>query len=335
MLHTDKTFGFPLVSPVIDLLLSLVIITVATGAMRHLERQSKLETPPDVSLARWRATTASLQEQYQTLLRELQRLQASQQLPHADLETIQAERERIEQELKTLKQKLAEIENKLRETTKERSELDEERQKLSDELNRLRKQIEALETQLHNTKEERERIERSKKQLEEMLGRLKEAQKEHRNLEEGIAAEKARQAEQAVVVKIHPRFVTPDNLERELVVISHSTVTPVNEPYYKAVYSEFSGHRVGIGYDFVRPGAEVSESLRPGSDFLRWLDTLDPARQFVFIFVDSTSFETFRAVRAELRQRKIPCGWEPYQAGHGNIRFGADSQKGIETGIQK
>ena len=62
----------------------------------------------------------------------------------------------------------------------------------------------------------------------------------------------------------------------------------------------------------VRMGDTVDEALAAGSEFSKLLNEIDPRKEYVYFFVDSSSFGTFRTVREALDKRKIPWGWEPW-----------------------
>jgi hypothetical protein len=58
-------------------------------------------------------------------------------------------------------------------------------------------------------------------------------------------------------------------------------------------------------------GESLAEIRRPGSDYETLLSASDPTTHYVFFFVQSDSFEAFRAARRIARSRGFPTGWEP------------------------
>jgi hypothetical protein len=79
-----------------------------------------------------------------------------------------------------------------------------------------------------------------------------------------------------------------------------------------------------------RRGGDAGQALAKDSDFMKVLDRVDPRTQYVFLLVDSRSFETFRAIRAELRRRNIENGWQPTEA----ETFNFVDSGGMDTGPQ-
>lgn len=308
----------PLISPLADVLLTLVFITVATGAMHLLQQQSRAKDLPSVaSLAVWGQRVNSLLCRYEALSQELGRLPSPDQFPAVDLKALESERQHLLGKLAELRQEIERVEEALQQFQQQHGQVTQEQKRQLKELAKLRQQLKAMEDKMRRMKQDREKMEQLKKALQDLLRRQKETLTKHRDLQENIAAEKAERNQSAVVIKVHPRVHVRRELKRKLVVISQAVVTPVCEPYYAPEYN--AGQLVRVR--FVRTGQSVSEVLKDGSHFMVWLDSLDPQNQYVAMLVDSDSLETFRAVRAEFRKRNIVCGWEPYEPGHTNFRF--------------
>ncbi len=318
---------FPMVWPVIDVCLAVVIITVATGAMQFFREESK---PKDMSpvdeVLPWQEKIGRLQAQRDLLKREMQRL--TEMLAESDPETGEACREQLGRELDAVRQELVRLQAAIQAARQREEEGGGQRQGLHDSLDQLQRQIQILESELDalqveltNLAYDRQEIERLTRERNQRRRELEEARRRHREVQDAIAAELARREQPAVEIEVHPRLTPPGNRERILIVLSQSTVTPVREPYYEPVYRETEHDRVLTRRRFVKMGEPVSEALKPGSDFLRWLNTIDLSRQYVMLDVGSDSFEPFRAVRAELRKRGIPCGWEPDPRGNVDIHF--------------
>lgn len=343
MYTVRKKRGLPVLWPAIDVCLALAMIALATGAMQLFqqeERKTEDSLTLEASLSQAKDRIAVLQARYEELLRERDKL--PDQVPEADLETLQAARQRLLEQLERLREEQARLRAALKAAEQENRLADEDRGRLRDSLSRLQReieklqaQIEELEAQLKKLQYDREQMEKLQKELEDLRRELEKARKPYVDLQEQIGKTKAEREKPAVVIDVPPRLVAPGDLKREIVVITQATVTPVDEPYYQPVYGEVPGGRVQTGFRFVRCGAAANDALRGGSDFLRWLDTIDRNSQYVSMLVDSASLETFRAVREELRKRKIKSGWEPQEKGNANINFVPPGTGGaIEDGIQ-
>jgi len=333
---TRNERSFPMVWPAIDVCLAVAIITLATGAMqlfRQEEPKTQDSAPLEASVRQAKARMEALQAQYEELLREREKL--PDEVPEAELEKLQAARLRLLEELAKLREEQARLRAALKAAEREESRVDEECGRVRDALDRLQREIEKLEArikeleaQLKKLRFDREQIEKLEKELEALKRKLEEVRKQYVDLQEQIGKAKAERNKPAVVIDVPPRLVAPGDLKREIVIITQATVTPVDEPYYEPVFTEASGVRIQTGLRFVRRGEALNDALRRGSDFLRWLDTIDRRRQYVLILVGPASFDSFRAVREELRKRKIKCGWDPNKKGNADVTFVPKGVKG-------
>ncbi|MBN2310797.1 MAG: hypothetical protein JXR94_17620 [Candidatus Hydrogenedentes bacterium] len=68
-------------------------------------------------------------------------------------------------------------------------------------------------------------------------------------------------------------------------------------------------------------GESIAEFQEPDSRFNESLAALDPAKQHVFLLVDTESFEIFHAVRRAIIEQGFHVGWDPIEAG-GTLTFG-------------
>jgi len=91
-----------------------------------------------------------------------------------------------------------------------------------------------------------------------------------------------------------------------LVALIEGAVTPVEPPHYE--FEQYANGRVAT---LKQPGDAVDHALAQESEFVKLIGKIDAKRQFVFLLVDGSSFETFRTVRAFLCKRDVPFGWYP------------------------
>lgn len=311
MRSARNKLGFPMISPMIDVFLAVGIIVLSTGTMQYFQAGLRAQDRPILaSLASWGKRLATLRAKYERLLRELECLPSPDELQEVDLQALEAARQRLLEELAALGEEIARLQAALQQAQRKHSQVDQEQQRLFEELERLKQQISDLEAQREKLRYDRQQIEELKKKLAELLKQLQDAQQRFCDLQNKIAAERARQVEGGFRVEVHPRVRAPQGLQREIVVIYQTTVTPVCEPYFERIFAVVGTSRVPVDR-LKRRGPAAAEALRPGSEFMRWIDKLDPQRQYVFLFVDAASFETFRAVRAQLQKGGVMCGWEP------------------------
>lgn len=191
--------------------------------------------------------------------------------------------------------------------TKELNNKINDKQKL---LEILEKERIALEKLLHQLRD----IDKEKAQLAQQLRKL---EVRSIGLKEKVAEARRKQLEGRT---IHVQSTPLVNLNTErspaYVALLKATVVPVAEPYY--TFSQLIVPRSNGDFELVSKvsrngstGESVDEALIEGSDFLNFLEKIDPRKDFVAMLVDSSSFETFRAVRELLRNRGVAFGWLP------------------------
>jgi hypothetical protein len=140
---------FPLAFPVIDVCLAVVIITVASGAMRFFEEESKArDACSGEAWDHWRRRVAELQTRYDALLRERNQSPA--------LDDASAAAPNAQQQL--------------------------------DELATLQQQIKDLQARLEQVHHDRAESERLAGEFEQMMQELRESRARHLELQERIAA---------------------------------------------------------------------------------------------------------------------------------------------------
>jgi predicted RNase H-like nuclease (RuvC/YqgF family) len=165
---------------------------------------------------------------------------------------------------------------------------------------------------------EQERLERAEEQADkdgreaERLAReLWEKQQGLESLQSQIreAAAKAKRAEferPVVPVETTPIYDVEQTRLPLFVALIEGAVTPVEPPHYE--FSQYSNARVAT---LKQRGDAVDQALAQQSEFVKLIGRVDAKRQFVFLLVDGSSFETFRTVREFLRKRDVPFGWYP------------------------
>ena len=103
---------------------------------------------------------------------------------------------------------------------------------------------------------------------------------------------------------IAPRFST-DTRQPVFVLVNRGTVTPIRPPYYAVEDRENR-----IVARLVSRGETLDRALKAGSAFRSLVDQVDPQKQYIFLLVDSASFEAFLRTREWLQQHNIACGWD-------------------------
>jgi hypothetical protein len=272
----------------VDFALNLVITLISTSGLLWVAGAS--ETPHT-------SKTAD----------ELQRQLTEQSKQNADVRQqsreVQSEANRLQRDFGQLQES-------------EQLDLQTEPGRLADILNQARNEKARVEQELRNFLPELDKLRREKLKTEQ-------ARREHAETETLLAerlrsqaavreeiAEIKRQTIPGPAVRISlPPLFSEDRRDVVPVMLSQGTVTPVRSPYYSSRQNGQAQELV-----LVRWGEAVDRALSPGSDFVRFLDGIDPTRQFVVLGVTADSFETFRTVRKYLKWRGIPLGWEPVLA---------------------
>lgn len=131
---------------------------------------------------------------------------------------------------------------------------------------------------------------------------------------------------------------TPADIQRSL------TATDVGDEYYR-VYAEPlrlppadngqlapAEDRVVWLYEPRREEqGESRQALDEDSEYVRYISTLSPQKDWACFLVRTNDFEVFRAAREVARKHGLATGWFPLD-NSGPIRFGA---AGVEVGVQR
>jgi hypothetical protein len=240
-----------------------------------------------------------------------------------DLQDIRASHAQLLQESDLLRQQSEEHAQQLQQAQKRQEQLAEERKRLeaeraalAEKLRQLEQTLRDLERKQRASAEEKALIEKLRKELDGLEQKIRENAEIERQRREEVAREKKKPLErQTILVDTQPRFQSERGRKALFVVLSEGTVTPVREPHYSFETDADSATTAMM----VQRGGDAGQALAEGSDFMKVLDDLNVKKEYVFLLVDSTSFETFRAVRAELRKRNVDNGWTPTEAVH--LRF--------------
>ena len=251
--------------------------------------------------------------------------EAQKALP--DLAGMKAQRDQVTRELGAcrnqaagLKESLQKLDEQYGASEEDRKRLEEERKELEQQLDELEKKLEDLLKRQKDLGKEKQRIETFQENIAETDQQLKDAQDANRQAQDQIDVMSRPAVPKDFLVETTPRFQAERDREAVFVLINQGTVTPVIEPYYRITKEPNGATRKSLSYR----GDNAPQSLAAGSEFIKFLDGINKRKQYIFMVVDSKSFETFRTIRAELRRRQIDCGWEPSNAV--NFRFSSTGQ---------
>jgi chromosome segregation ATPase len=210
------------------------------------------------------------------------------------LEELRRDRQSLQQQLQELVQKTRQLEREQRDLQRQQAD--------------LARQERELEQHRRQMRQDQERLEHMQKQLAELDRQLQELEAAKTRIREQIAAARQKLLPVPnVSVEAQPRIQADSNLTPVAFMVHQGTVTPVAEPHYKFL-------RAGDGAVLawkVSAGETADQALAEGSAFLQALAKIDRQKGFAAFLVDKASFETFRAVRDELRRRQVLTGWEP------------------------
>lgn len=302
MTPTSKPIRISRLLPGIDFGLLLVVLTCGMAGLQWLTGSSEAtsdehvvaSTSPEDLTDQFNAT----QEELERLRLELERKQADAVRLRKELEQAEADRPDVdstrarrglaEEDLEKLRQSIERLGKELQQLQQEEGDLQQQKKRLE----KLREDIAAIEKTLADLTADIDRFNRENEKLPQEIARL----------------EKLPLNRSSVVVNFTPEFRSERNLRPVGVALTESTVAPIRTPYYT---SSQVGMR--IVESRVRMGDTVDQALAAGSDFSNLLNEIDPRKEYVYLYVDSSSFGTFRAVREALDKRKIPWGWEPWE----------------------
>jgi len=295
------------VLPAFDLLLLLTLSMYSLMGFRNLTQASK-------STNGFQAVLNLTQEQMKCQLGELE---AENERMRADLGTKEAEAEDLAHRRLNVKEagpstKFVGVSEASLKATREKVET-------------LRVEIMGQEEILKDLEQKRERFNKERalpKKVSEdratRLNELRQIEDQNRALGEEIASlgrEQLIGSRPTIQVERTPLITVRMNRSPVYVALVSSMVTPIGEPYYtlreKVVERGGGRFETMIEATMKNRGESIDRALSKGSCFYEMLKDIHSKDQYVALFVDSQSFETFRAVRRMLRQRGIPFGWEP------------------------
>jgi len=183
--------------------------------------------------------------------------------------------------------------------------------------------IRFLQAEQERLEHDKEQTDKDRQEVERLARELWEKQQELRRLEsrvrEAMAEAKRSEVQRPVVpVETTPIYDVEQTRSPMFVALIEGAVTPVEPPQY-----EFSQYRNARVATLKQRGDAVDEALAQESESVKLIGRLDTRRQFVFLLVDSSSFESFRTVREFLRKREVPFGWYPVP--NSTIVFSSDA----------
>lgn len=119
-----------------------------------------------------------------------------------------------------------------------------------------------------------------------------------------------------------------------LVELFHNHAIPVDKKHFKFVKQR------GTTLATRESDGETSEQIKnTGSDFLKYLAGIKPAKQYLACLLNDDSFDIFREIRDIARAKGVAVGWEPIDTSAGKItlypiHFTKDPDRGpkVENG---
>lgn len=257
---------------------------------------------------------------------ELERRLKEAEACRARLQNVRAEHDRVNKELEAVAHQLDRLRESLRDVERKQSQLEREghalqaeREKLDQQRRQLEEQLRELAKKQRDLREEKAKIEQLRKELEELERQAREAAEANKQKREDIAREESRRRAKPTLLRVEtpPRAHAEADRKPVFIMLVDGTVTPVREPYYRFVDLP-DGSK---GVILAQRGEDAGRALSAGSVFLELLNKIDAKKEkeYVFLLVDRSSFETFRAVRAEVRAWGIKNGWVPVSGP--NIRY--------------
>lgn len=297
--------------PIVDFFLLIVLILFSTSGFTRLERAAA----PPVASSVFPAGSKS-----------------------GDLEELRAENDKLRKELAQKQAELIRRQKQARAVAASHKAASEEKAlvdrmaALKDEIARLKRELADLkavlaqlrqqEAQLHQKKIAREAERRRQKTAATDLEKLLQ---ENRALAEEIAR---LERPQAIPVESTPLVSLSGTRSPVYVAIIEGRIAPVKPPFFsmsEEIVNAGNGQFERVTRaEWRQTGETFAAAKHEQSQFQHVLRELRPREQYVALLVDSTSFETFRSVRAELRQRHLPFGWEPLLARE--VQFAASGQ---------
>ena len=310
MKRTSNSVSISRLMPGIDLGIMLIVLTCGMAGLSWLTASPPAISSEDTAMpvfpeekakqiADLRKEIERLRHKLEQKEGEAQQFQAALDKAEADSPNLAATRNRRAEsrhDLEKLRQRFKDLKNRLHELEQEVGDLTQKKGRLE----QLRKAIGEIKRQMQ--------------QLAAALEQLKQASKTLRN---DINEMRATPIEHPTVrIDFYPVFTAETKRESMFVVLAEGMVTPMRKPYYTSM--TLPGSR---RWSRVRHAESIEQALAQGSAFLKLLGEIDRKSEYVFLVVDSSSFETFRKVRELLQRRGIPFGWDANN-NTANIGFG-------------
>ena len=126
--------------------------------------------------------------------------------------------------------------------------------------------------------------------------------------------------------------VVKSSKDQEWIGLIGNRVMPIDEKHYSKK-TRRSGRVVQITFTPKSRGESLEEMVRPGSEFLKLLNGINPTKELLAFYVDKNSFAMFREIRTIARKQGIETAWFPDLRGDGSIVFSTSG--GASVGPQK
>jgi len=117
-------------------------------------------------------------------------------------------------------------------------------------------------------------------------------------------------------------MATETRKEPVSVELVYNRVVPIDEAHFRIVIDKARGVVELTRRDSgMTPGESVDQIRGHNSVFAKYLQGIDPAKQYLVVLLNNDSFAAFRAVEQLTRDRGSPCGvaWVPYDSKDGRI----------------
>lgn len=310
MHQSTQPGGIAKLSPVVDISLLLIFSMFGTAGLSRLTTSTE---PPDAIAQKEQQSSSSVEDTSRRIAELSQRCKHLQRELDSAKSKAATLRKQID-ETQECRAGLQRAEDRLREAEARGRRLQEEidRQKtLLEELKKRHSDVAAIERSIREVDEETEKLDR---QVQQVQGKNEALRKRIDKINDDL-----NKPNTTITVQGTPVFKAAKDRHPVYVALARGTVAPVCEPYFT---KEHKMVNLGNGsYEAVTrrtrqgPGEPASRVVAPGSAFSRLLDELQRQRQrqYVALLVDSSSFETLRAVREVLRKRRVRFGWEPFE----------------------
>jgi hypothetical protein len=287
--------------PIFDYGLLLVLMTSGTGALAWINKptpavpsESASRKPQSTSVKREIAalqrTVEQLSDELKSKMNEARKLQtALDNTPRHELNSARKKRELAQSDLDSLQRRIDGLKQQLAQLLQEANSLRGERSRLG----QLRNAIEEIKREISQLATELDQLKRLNADLQESLDRLRATPIDR----------------PTVRIDCDPQFQPRTNQESVALMLWDNVITPIQPPYYRP--EEQNGLRRLV---LERPGESIDRALARGSKLQELLDEAESKKQYVFVFVNSSSFDAFRQLRTMLQERGTPFGWEPTHA---------------------